>query len=166
MIHNKLTNHQIAEAFGDTLSLIYKDKMAELQIISQPIQNHLDSLMIPQIPEWQRDFARIAYRNTPEFIAMDHIQKIRRIYKNMKDNPEQLNIQKAKAVPIASIYDFTVKKNMMNCPFHTDKTASMKINKDNTVHCFSCGFHGDSIAFFMKINKFDFLRAVEGLNRI
>jgi DNA primase catalytic core len=49
------------------------------------------------------------------------------------------------------------KNGMLKCPFHADKTPSLKIYTDtNTYNCFSCGANGDAIQFiesFEKLNK-------------
>ena len=34
--------------------------------------------------------------------------------------------------------------NMVCCPFHNDRTPSMKLN-DDYFYCFGCGIHGDVI---------------------
>ncbi len=40
------------------------------------------------------------------------------------------------------------RNNMLNCPFHEDSNASMKIySKTNTFNCFGCGKNGDAIEF-------------------
>jgi len=40
------------------------------------------------------------------------------------------------------------KNNMLQCPFHADDTASMKIYpQTNTFNCFGCGKNGDGIEF-------------------
>lgn len=168
MTHNRLSNYQIAEYFGEILSLIYKEKMKELNNESKEAYAHIDKLQIPQVPEFHRYFAKASmpYNVQEKFKAIEHINKIRSMHKKMKDNPESLNIDKAKSVPISSLYDFTIKKNMISCPFHTDKHPSMKINKDNTVKCFSCGFFGDSIALIMRLEKKSFKESVEYLNKL
>ena len=38
----------------------------------------------------------------------------------------------------------TVKHGFMRCPFHADRTPSLKLY-DNHFHCFGCGAHGDVI---------------------
>lgn len=52
------------------------------------------------------------------------------------------------AVPIreaAGYYGINVKSNgMCRCPFHDDRTPSMKLYDDN-YYCFGCGAHGDVI---------------------
>jgi len=40
------------------------------------------------------------------------------------------------------------RNNMLNCPFHEDRNASMKIyTNTNTFNCFGCGKNGDTIEF-------------------
>jgi DNA primase len=50
---------------------------------------------------------------------------------------------------VLAYYGITINKNHhINCPFHADKTPSMKVYEDtNTVYCFSgnCGTHGKSL---------------------
>lgn len=171
MIHDKLSDYQIASCFGDTLSLIYKSKMEELNNDLSPVYAHLDKLDIPQVPAFHRWFARQAVPHWAEerFRAIEHINKIRLMYRKMKKSPEleSLDIQKAKTVPVTEIYPFALKRgNMTNCCFHKDDRPSMKINKNNTVKCFSCGFFGDSIKLFQTLNKVGFKEAVEALNKI
>ena len=38
----------------------------------------------------------------------------------------------------------TVKRDFMRCPFHADRTPSLKLYGDH-FHCFGCGAHGDVI---------------------
>lgn len=41
--------------------------------------------------------------------------------------------------------------DMACCPFHSDKTPSLKINKENYFYCFGCGVKGDVITFVEKM---------------
>lgn len=51
------------------------------------------------------------------------------------------------------------------CPFHSEKTASMKIYPDDRgFHCFGCGAHGDVITFVMKLFGLNFLSAIAKIN--
>jgi DNA primase len=54
------------------------------------------------------------------------------------------------------------KNNLLRCPFHEDKTASLQVYpKTNSFHCFSCGATGDQIEFIEKyenINKHEALK--------
>lgn len=40
--------------------------------------------------------------------------------------------------------------NFICCPFHNEKTPSMKIYEQD-FHCFGCGEHGDTISFVQKL---------------
>lgn len=48
------------------------------------------------------------------------------------------------------------------CPFHKEKTASMKIYKDS-FYCFGCGFGGDIFDFVKKIDGISFKEAYAAL---
>lgn len=51
------------------------------------------------------------------------------------------------AAKAAEYCGITISRNgMARCPFHDDRTPSMKI--DDFYYCFGCGAHGDSIDFF------------------
>lgn len=46
----------------------------------------------------------------------------------------------------AEMYGLKIRRNnMASCPFHNDRTPSMKV--DNRFHCFGCGADGDVIDF-------------------
>ncbi|MDR2794534.1 MAG: DNA primase [Holosporaceae bacterium] len=48
------------------------------------------------------------------------------------------------------------------CPFHSEKTASFKVNPDSGLYyCFGCGAHGDVIDFVMEFEKITFTEATE-----
>jgi len=50
------------------------------------------------------------------------------------------------------------------CPFHQEKTPSFTISPEKQLfHCFGCGEGGNIFAFLMKIEKLDFVEAVEKL---
>ena len=48
------------------------------------------------------------------------------------------------------------------CPFHSEKTASFKVDPDSGLYyCFGCGAHGDIINFVMEMEKLSFAEAVK-----
>lgn len=47
---------------------------------------------------------------------------------------------------------------LVPCPFHQEKTASMKIYNDS-YHCFGCGESGDIFSFVMKMEEVSFREA-------
>ncbi len=79
-------------------------------------------------------------------------------------NPDY-NLAKAKAVPLTTFLTLN-HTHFAKCPFHLDKTPSLKVDKHNRFHCFSCGFNGDTIDFYMKQNNVDFRTAVYDLNKM
>ena len=51
----------------------------------------------------------------------------------------------------AEYYGLEVNRgNMVCCPFHNDRTPSMKLNEDY-FYCFGCGVHGDVIDFVARL---------------
>lgn len=63
---------------------------------------------------------------------------------------------------IAELYGIKVSRNgMCRCPFHNDKTPSMKVDK--RFHCFGCGADGDVIDFTAKLYGLGVKDAVEKL---
>lgn len=163
-----LTDHQIAEAFGKTLSSIYKKKCEEINEELAPAYRHLDFLDTPRFIDFDRWFARktLPRQYQDLFNSLEHIGKIRRLYKRIKNMPvtngmTQSDIERAKSVPIESFYQ-SPKRNGKNviCPFHNEKTPSMKINTNNSAKCFGCGWYGDAIKFWMGLHKADFKTAV------
>lgn len=50
----------------------------------------------------------------------------------------------------AEYYGLNVKKDTALCPFHNEKTASMKLYHDH-LYCFGCGKHGDVIKLTGKL---------------
>lgn len=57
------------------------------------------------------------------------------------------------------------KKGFAKCPFHDEKTASFRVYKDGTYHCFGCGAHGDVITFVMGMQNLSFKETCELLDR-
>lgn len=54
-------------------------------------------------------------------------------------------------------------KGFSLCPFHREKTPSMKIYRDH-YHCFGCGESGDVISFVMKLFRLNFCDALKKIN--
>lgn len=53
--------------------------------------------------------------------------------------------------------------NMCLCPFHGEKTSSMKLYEKN-YHCFGCGAHGDVIALAANLFDIPMLEAAKRIN--
>ena len=64
---------------------------------------------------------------------------------------------------IVEEYGIKVNRNgFACCPFHKEKTPSMKIYKDS-FHCFGCGASGDVFSFVQRMEKCDFKTAYKRL---
>jgi len=57
------------------------------------------------------------------------------------------------------------KSYWLNCPFHEEKTPSLKIDTDKQrFYCFGCGQHGSAIDFIMALHGLTFKEALQYLN--
>ena len=63
---------------------------------------------------------------------------------------------------IVNMYGFKMARGMICCPFHNDKTPSMKIFPQR-YHCFTCQAHGDILDFVQKYEKVPFKEAFQRL---
>lgn len=77
----------------------------------------------------------------------------------MRDNILELMSMK----DIINKYNFHMKHNMICCPFHNDKTASMKIY-DKSFYCFGCNKTGDLIQFVEYLFNISFKEAMQKIN--
>lgn len=64
---------------------------------------------------------------------------------------------------VAGYLGLGLKRNFCKCPFHNEKTASMKIYKDG-YYCFGCQASGDSIDLASKVLNVKPIEAVANLN--
>lgn len=65
----------------------------------------------------------------------------------------------------AECYGFTPNRSWyICCPFHNERTASLKFFPDGGWHCFGCGRGGSSIDFVMALFDLDFRQAVVRLD--
>ena len=62
---------------------------------------------------------------------------------------------------VVSFYGYEPnRQGFLNCPFHSEKTASCKIYpKSNSFYCFGCGAGGDVIDFVRLLYGLDFRQA-------
>ena len=160
----RLTDYQIASAFQPILRGIYKAKMRDINSDLADTYAHLDSLDVPRYTDFDRWFARqcLPQRSKDLLRQIDHINRIRRIKVNENRTSEELDIEKARNVPIETIYPFVRRGKNVSCPLHSDTHPSASI-KYNRLVCFSCGFKGDVIALFMRLNNVEFKEAVRNL---
>ena len=67
---------------------------------------------------------------------------------------------------LATSYGFEPNRaGFICCPFHNEKTASIKIYPDNRAwYCYGCNAGGDIITFTQKLHRLNFRQALEKLN--
>lgn len=64
---------------------------------------------------------------------------------------------------LISHYGIKMNRDMCSCPFHKDKSPSMKIY-EKSFYCFSCNRTGDIIQFVQYLFGLDFIKAMEKIN--
>ena len=69
-------------------------------------------------------------------------------------------------IDICKTYGFNIQRgNFICCPFHNEKTPSLKLYDGNRgFYCFGCGEHGSIIDFVMRYFNLDFMKAISKLN--
>ena len=69
-------------------------------------------------------------------------------------------------IDICKTYGFNIQRgNFICCPFHNEKTPSLKLYDGNRgFYCFGCGEHGSVIDFVMRYFNLDFMKAISKLN--
>ncbi len=153
----KPTSWELAQAFPDCRdmvgALIY-ELDGELMVYDEWVKKH----------SFNEAFRRVDSR----YIRSQELKKFMKLTKPRVFS-QQLDIQKAKSVPIHELYDFNVSRETSKmiyakCPFHNQKTGSFTIYKDsNSWFCYSCNIGGDSISFLQKLKGISFVQAVKEL---
>lgn len=80
-----------------------------------------------------------------------------------------MNLQKPDIITTIESEGFAPKQRRksfwLSCPFHSEKTPSLKIDTDKQrFYCFGCGISGDSISFIQKLHRLNFKEAIQYLN--
>ena len=82
----------------------------------------------------------------------------------MNDNKPQAIKNSVAMRDVLLRYGFEVNRaNFMCCPFHNEKTPSMRIYEKD-YHCFGCGEHGDVIAFVQKLFGLTFTETLKKID--
>lgn len=62
---------------------------------------------------------------------------------------------------------FELKRNMMCCPFHSEKTPSFSVLRDGgRYHCFGCNESGDIFTFISKLNNISVYAAAQYIDSV
>ena len=124
-----------------------------------------------QVENMRRDFLQIkfeenirGYYENPSEELPKEIRKIKSEYRYRFEDAEGISdeqIEEARGVPMNTLIE--TKRGFAKCPFHNEKTPSMKIDK-NLFYCFGCNIGGDSIKFVMETKSLNFKQAIIFLN--
>ena len=117
-------------------------------------------LSIKENAEWAKQ-RRIAHleKTNPKSIELKMLKD-----NKIVDTIDDSMIERAKEYPIPDMLGEPT-MNKYQCIWHDDQNPSMHFyEKTNSVHCFSCGGGGDSIAVAMKLYNINFKEAVKNLN--
>lgn len=93
-------------------------------------------------------------------------EKIMNVAPDAKDwQTTEADIEEAKQVSIETVFPTKLRRMggraLGLCPFHNEKTPSLTVYiNTNTWHCFGCHEGRDVVDFVMKLQKVDFLQAV------
>lgn len=124
-------------------------------------QNAINLFWIPEAKWFCYD--RVIDPINDKIKELEQLLKMSQI-KDLGTPNAHLDLQRAKEYPIKNLIKVGY-NGFANCPFHVDKTPSMKVDKKNRFHCFSCGLDGDVIDLYQKMNNCDFKTAVSILNK-
>lgn len=91
--------------------------------------------------------------------------KMESYFKKSKNNNDisDKDIELARNVDIGNIIEIN-ERGFAICPAHIDSHPSLYC-KNNFGYCFTCGWSGDCISLYMKINNVDFVKAVKDLKK-
>lgn len=172
----KLTFMQVVEAFGPSIEVVYKEKRKEIINELLPVYDRTDRINASLYDEGTKIILHIfaeGMLTDREVMLINSLKYTRKVLKmtrmlgiggrGSKKNigMKVLPLEEVRQIPLSDYIEFKQRKrNMASCLFHEDATPSMKINSNNTVKCFSCGFFGDGIEITKKLYGFSFVDAV------
>lgn len=90
------------------------------------------------------------------------LEGIKKLEKKLETEITEEEIERARDFPINQLLKVG-RNGMALCIDHEDKHPSMNC-KNNFAYCHSCGYHGDAIGIYMKLNNANFKEAVKTLS--
>ena len=172
---NPIPSNELLHVFPQAKSIV-KNQLKELHqriLYFNKLENQIKDICfrkIPNILERDRteDFFIELEVNLPRQETEKDIKELENILRWASDDNKSkitLDIPKAKSYPISQLIEF--KGNTAKCIWHSpDKNPSMHYyQKNNKVHCFSCGKSGDSIDVVMQIRGCNLSEAVKFINQ-
>lgn len=111
-------------------------------------------------PELWKAWYRLQWKH-----SLDDQKEYERELKRIEYIPknEKVDLERVKAYPITDLINVN-KAAFALCPFHGEKSPSMKIYKDNHFHCFGCDKTGDVITLAQELWNTDFITTIKRLS--
>src|SRR5262249_62007475 len=94
----------------------------------------------------------------PETVAAPPIVEAPELGNDDDDDPDLSDA--LDNVPLADLVSEPLTSGQMCCPFHEDRTPSLRIY-DNQYHCFGCGAHGNQLDWLVNAEGMDPDEAIE-----
>ena len=162
-----LSFHQILEAFPDECKVHIPRAIAQRHKYLHCFRTWLKDVYRLKCDDFSKWFiCRFApFAPHYDLTYLEELKVMNKYLKRPKNSNkyQPLDIKRAKAVS----WDLIVKGRYQgrrfwgHCPLHIDRTESLAVNKDNTAHCYSCGFHGSNADMIMKRDNLTFVEAVK-----
>jgi hypothetical protein len=117
-------------------------------------------------PYWMRMAILEGLRDAfnKEILLKRYIHERIMITNPITEAPNKIDVKRVKENLDINLVITLNKAGFTMCPFHTDKTPSLKwYPETKQLHCFSCGWHGDVIAFIMKRDNLNFKEVINKL---
>ena len=172
--------YQLLETFPEARPAIKRKLVEEIRQCERDLQearllyNQYTYTIIPQRHEKDKWFSFVCRDVFVEELTKGREQKIKRncfylsaltpnASPHMHRGITPQDIGRAKDVPLDTF--LTINRNgFAGCPFHEDKTPSLKVyRRQNRWYCFSCNSGTDIIDLVMKQDECDFITAVKKL---
>jgi len=170
---------------GETIQLnaalsIFEDNLEDIkQSLAENIIHDLSKL--EPYPSSEDEEVKWIYKELDSIRRKEIVEQRNRVikrivaYQQYKYSPKiggvtDEMIARAKETPLVELVQEhgikVFKDGKALCPFHNERSPSFHINrKKNYFKCFGCSEGGDSITFYMKMNKVGFIDAVRQLNK-
>lgn len=138
-----------------------------------PYRLFIQKLMKSDYPQEWKDFFYKAVKEVAmprdKVSQLNKLRALEQLMRNDKGKINQDDIDRAREVPIESLYDEwkglhkTARGFTACCPFHQDNKPSFSV-RDNKFICFGCLVRGDAIEFVRMLNHLNFTDAILSLN--
>lgn len=183
-----MTNLELATTFPEAKSILKqlcqsdKEMLANYWIKEREVKNKmLSNIKTIAHADIYTELIMLMYSNLKHHVIKqgkefnqilnceDRLKKNEQIlgFLNNKSHPQALDwltqIARAKTYPISQLLEFN-RAGFAKCLWHDEKEPSLKYyQKDNRIHCFSCGRDDDAIGVVQHTMKLSFKESIQWL---